>query len=324
MDSLISGIIDCVARPSTTDSPVRVIRKSASESPTCASTDLGLASWESSAHLGLADSDLESSAHMLITAPPSHLHGTVSLSSTRLMFSGEATPLNSVLTAEGIIMGDEKNFTCESCGECNSSYDANCDDGTVTSESIDSSVVRQFEAAFATFLYKNPAFSAMSHTTLQKLRSKLLKESARNILAEDELRRQLSELRESTCNRELNLQRELLVVTRAKAAREAEYIINIQKTRQASMMLDANNGMVANCDTIIASPPRASVAMSHPIVSASFTDAPTSSIPAVAGSESFEEFRREIQKTKMDQIHILAEMEKIKMQMAQEHAIGML
>lgn len=90
------------------------------------------------------------------------------------------------------------------------------------------------------------------------------------------------------------------------------------------MMLDANNGMVANCDTIIASPPRASVAMSHPILSASFTDAPTSPIPAVAGSESFEEFRREIQKTKMDQIHILTEMEKIKMQMAQEHAIGML
>ena len=47
MDSLLSGIIDCVARPSTTDTPVRVIRKTASESPTCVSTTPGQTSSDS-------------------------------------------------------------------------------------------------------------------------------------------------------------------------------------------------------------------------------------------------------------------------------------
>ena len=51
MDSLISGIIDCVARPSTTDTPVRVIRKSASESPTCISSTPVLTSSESGIYL---------------------------------------------------------------------------------------------------------------------------------------------------------------------------------------------------------------------------------------------------------------------------------
>eukprot|EP00585_Thalassiosira_rotula_P003757 CAMPEP_0196153126 /NCGR_PEP_ID=MMETSP0910-20130528/36631_1 /TAXON_ID=49265 /ORGANISM="Thalassiosira rotula, Strain GSO102" /LENGTH=40 /DNA_ID= /DNA_START= /DNA_END= /DNA_ORIENTATION= len=39
---------------------------------------------------------------------------------------------------------------------------------TCSSETIDNGVVRQFEAAFATFLYKNPAFTSMSHTNIQK------------------------------------------------------------------------------------------------------------------------------------------------------------
>jgi len=321
MDSLINGIIDCVARPSTTDSPVRVIRKSASESPTFVSADLGMMSYESAAHylLGAADSDSESSTHFI---PPPHLRAvsSSSLSLSRLMAPGEATPINSVLTAEGIIMGDEKNFICGTCGDGTNCYDANGDDGTTSSESIDTAVVRQFEAAFATFLYKNPAFTHMSHTTLQKLRSKLLKESAKNIRVESELRKQLADLREEKRNRELELQRELLVVTRAKSAREAELIIRIQKTRRASMMLD--NNLVANGGN--AHSPSTAYAASSP-TSTSFANAhymsPTT-YPTIAGSNSFEEFQREIQKNKMDQAHILAEIEKIKMQIAQDYVNG--
>lgn len=306
MDSLINGIIDCVARPSTTDSPVRVIRKSASESPTCVSADPGMASSGSEVHLGQlgGDSDSESSSHL--PTPPSHMRNVSSSSLSRLMVPGSEvgyTPINSVLTAEGIIMGDERgNFVCGTCGDCTACYEASGnDDGTVSSESIDTAVIRQFEAAFATFLYKNPAFTSMSHTTLQKLRSKLLKESAKNIRVESELRRQLADIREAKRNRELELQRELLVVTRAKAAREAELLVQIQKTRQSSMMLDGKMG--------------------HPS-SPSNMSVPNS--PSIMGSESFEEFQREIQKNKMEQAHILAEMEKIKMQIAQESVDGTL
>lgn len=307
MDSLISGIIDCVARPSTTDSPVRVIRKSASESPTCVSADPCMTSSESALHLGQhADSDSESSS--TIPAPPSNLRSVSSSSLSRLMVPGSEghMPLNSVLTAEGIIMGDDRNYTC---GDCTACYDANGDDGTISSESIDTAVVRQFEAAFATFLYKNPAFTSMSHTTLQKLRSKLLKESAKNIRVESELRQQLQDFREGKRNREFELQRELLVVTRAKATREAELIVQIQKTRRASMMIDKKMGNTSP----LAAANSALYNMSSPV---------DLTCPTNVGSDSFEEFKREIQKNKMEQAHILAEMEKIKMQIAQESVYG--
>ena len=304
MDSLISGIIDCVARPSTTDSPIRVIRKSASESPTCVSDPLMATPTGYLAHLGNMDSDSESSAHSYIPAPPSHLRAVSSSSLSRLIEPGESTPINSVLTAEGIIMGDDRNFVCGTYGDCTACYDANGDDGTISSECIEPAVVRQFEAAFATFLYKNPAFTSMSHTTLQKLRTKLLRESAKNIKFESELRTQLGDLREAKRNRELELQRELLVVTRAKAAREAELMIQIQKTRRASMMLD--NKMVtaeSNSSALLTAN------------ALSLLSAPTS--PTIVCSESFGDFQKEIQNNKMEQAHILAEMEKIKMQIAE-------
>lgn len=193
------------------------------------------------------------------------------------------TPINSVLTADGVIMGDD---TCGTCGDSTACYEANGDDDTISSESIDTSVVRQFEAAFATFLYKNPAFTSMSHTTLQKLRSKLLKESAKNNRAENELRNQLAELRDAQRNRELELQRELLVVTRAKASRETELLIQIQKTRLASMMLD-NKVMAAGEAPSATATTNAMVLLSPP------------ASPLIMGSESFEEFQKEMQKNKM-------------------------
>ena len=78
----------------------------------------------------------------------------------------------------------------------------------------------------------------MSHANLSKVRSKLLKESAKNARADAELRHQLKELRESKRRNELDLQRELLVVTRAKAAREAELRRQIWTMRQATMSMD--------------------------------------------------------------------------------------
>lgn len=318
MDSLISGIIDCVARPSTTDSPVRMIRKSASDSPRCVSSTPS-ESWiqseggsgRSAAHLDASghsrDSSEASSSSPL--APPRHVRAESSSSTlSRLMVPEEspsmsAVPISSVLTAEGIIV-DDRPFACMSCGD----YAAGCgvaggsgnDDGTIQSsgaESIDAAVVRQFEAAFATFLYKNPAFANMSHTTISRLRSKLLRESARNVAVEEELRRQLADLREAKRNRELELQRELLVVTRAKASREAELLLQIQKTRRSSMHLEER----LSTGNLNGSTPPSS---------------PKS--PGIQGSDSFEEFQREIRRNKMEQAHILAEMEKIKMQIAQE------
>ncbi len=240
------------------------------------------------------------------------------------------SPINSVLTADGIIMGDDRHYIYGNCGvDCTACYDANHDDNaTVSSESaIDTTVVRQFDAAFATFLYKNPAFTSMSHTTLQRLRSRLLKESAKNIKVEAELRTQLAELRDAKRNRELELQRELLVVTRAKAAREAELIIQIQKTRRASMMLDnklKSNGVgdVGNVDATVSpsSPAPATDALSdnNNISSPGGCSSSTSPQTTIRGSDSFEEFQREIRLNQMEQAHIIAEMEKIKRQIAEE------
>lgn len=110
------------------------------------------------------------------------------------------------------------------------------DDTTLSS--MDNHVRQRFEAAFATFLYKNPAFTTMSHGNLTRMRAKLAKESARNARAESELRGQLEMLKESKRRTELELQRELLVVTRAKAAREAELRNMIWKVRLESMAMD--------------------------------------------------------------------------------------
>ncbi|KAL7436723.1 hypothetical protein ACHAXH_007379 [Discostella pseudostelligera] len=310
METLISGIIDYVARPSTTDSPVRVIRKTSSESPTCVSdedeVEVGLASPDSVAQLTPADSDSESSYHTLVD-PPVHVRSVSSTSLlSRLSIPATMTPFNNVLTAEGIITG----YCGRSCGDCTSCYDNIGDPGTISSENIDAAAVRQFEAAFATFLYKHPAFTSMSHTRLQKLRTKLLRESAKNMKAEKELQKQLAELREAKFNRELELQQELLAVTRAKTAREAEMICLIEKTKRSSMMMDdhvvATNNSCSSLSTLGPS------SVSHV------------AIPSISGNtpSSYEVFQNEIKKNKMEQAHILAEMEKIKMQIAEESVNG--
>lgn len=309
MENFISGIIDYVARPSTTDSPVRVIHKSSSDSPTCVSAEVevGLTSPDSVAQLSPVDSDSESSYHTLVE-PPVHVRSISSSSLlSRLSIPATATPFNSVLTAEGIITS-----YCggTSCGDCATCYDGIGDAGTISSESIDAAAVRQFEAAFTSFLYKHPAFTSMSHTRLQKLRTKLLRESAKNMKMERELQKQLEELREAKFTRELELQQELLAVTRAKTAREAEMICLIEKTKRASMMMD---------DQVIATNSCSSLSSLFP------SSAPSPSDHSMVGSSStssYEVFQNEIKKNKMEQAHILAEMEKIKMQIAEESVNG--
>lgn len=120
------------------------------------------------------------------------------------------------------------------------------DEDDHTLSSLDAGVRQQFEAAFATFLYKNPAFTSMSHQNLTRLRSKLARESQRNSAAEAELRSQLKELQENKAKTELELQRELLAVTKAKAAREAELKNMIWKTRVEGMAVDEEIRRVKN------------------------------------------------------------------------------
>ncbi|KAL9187849.1 hypothetical protein ACHAXT_006227 [Thalassiosira profunda] len=313
MDSFFSGIIDCVARPSTSDTPVRVLRKSPSESPKCISSTDAADDLPLSSQSVATDTDSDTAS---LQAPPEHVRSVSSAASLSRLI----VPVSSVLTAEGIILGNDR--LCGTCGDCAACYDAPADDdaaSAISAESIDDGIRRQFEAAFATFLYKNPSFTSMSHTTLQKLRSKLLKESARNVKAEAELRYQLADLREAKRDRELELQRELLVVTRAKAAREAELILRIQKTRRASMLLE---GQLAEARGSSSPIPEADVAaLSSPGAAAPWLDLglttpPTS--PSMVGGDSYEDFKKEIQKNKMEQAHILAEMEKLKMQIAEE------
>lgn len=317
MKSFINGIIDCVALPSTSDTPVQFIRKSPSASdcsPTCVSAepaDLPVTGSVNSA----AESDSDSTA---IPSPPdmnNDVRGVSSASSSmmsRWMMPGytAAPMISSVLTAEGIIMDDDKSLIWGSCGDCTTPFHDAIGGDYVDSEDmlIDNAVVRQFEAAFATFLYKNPAFTTMSHTTIQKLRTRLLKESAENVKMEKELQKQLEDIRDAKRNSELELQRELLVVTMAKASREAELQIQIQKTRQSCMMLDQQLNE-ENGDT-----------ESHQ--EGSSLPAPETPNSIIGASDSFGEFQKELQKNKMEQAHILAEMEKIKMQIAEESVLG--
>jgi len=348
MDSLLSGIIDCVARPSTTDTPVRVVRKTASESPTCVSTTPGQTSSDSDlGYLGsncnaeVDEEEATSSAHddneseeSTSTASNSrtflgveqHVPKNLALPPDAGDTSSSAyIPINSVLTTEGIIMGGDRAFCGATCGiadmtscyndvvntGCVGTTTTNNDDDDdeerdIVSNTIDANITRQFDSAFATFLYKNPAFTSMSHTTIQKLRARLLKESARNIQIESELRTQLNELRQAKLDNELVLQRELLIVTKAKAAREAELLIQIEKKRRAcALMSTIGRADESSLDEVEWQYQTMSSTM--PTISTDLTR-----------SHSFDEFQLEIQKNKMEQAHILAEISMLQIAIDEE------
>ena len=355
MDSFISGIIDYVARPSTTDSPVRVVhKKSESEAP-CESIDNdgGMESFEVTEISNLIDNDTESTSETDTWGQPSSLLSQFNVVQFNVP---DVMRNNSVLTAEGII-------TCGDLACFNTMMDGDGDNNnrviTAIPEeptpSIETPVVKQFESAFAHFLYKNPAFSSMSYMTLQKLRSKLLKESAKNMKVEDELRKQLSALRESKQSREGELQRELLIVTKAKAAREAELQSYIDKTKhecaviENMMLTDVtnNNNKGSNTSSQHVTPltrgrTDSSITNASPrsVFHAEFLPhthppghtyspghshspghhhSPGNNTPwMIASSLSFDEFKREMYKNKMEQAHIRAEMELLKQKIAEQ------
>ena len=342
MDSLLSGIIDCVARPSTTDTPVRVIRKTASESPTCVSTTPGQTSSDSDlGYLGSnCNAEVDEEEATSTTHDDNESEESTSTASNSRTFLGVEQqvptnlalpdgetyiPINSVLTTEGIIMGGDRAFCGATCGiadmtscyndvvntGCVGTSTTNNDDDDdeerdIVSNPIDANITRQFDSAFATFLYKNPAFTSMSHTTIQKLRARLLKESARNIQIESELRTQLNELRQAKLDKELVLQRELLIVTKAKAAREAELLIQIEKKRRAcALMSTIGRADESSLDEVERQYQTMSSTM--PTISTDLTR-----------SHSFDEFQLEIQKNKIEQAHILAEISKLQIVIDEE------
>ncbi|KAL7509132.1 hypothetical protein ACHAXN_006153 [Cyclotella atomus] len=186
MSTFLTNIIDCVARPSTSDSPVRILN---------------------SKHL-----DSSAGSPICISAIPTNE------SDNNFLAARSSSSTDNLATAAFPV--------------------ATIEDDDITLNSLEANVRQQFEAAFATFLYKNPAFASMSHGNLTRLRSKLARESAANSRADAELKRQLQILRENKAKNELELQRELLVVTRAKAAREAELRNCIYKLRCESMAID--------------------------------------------------------------------------------------
>ena len=256
-------------------------------------------------------------------ATPNQNHRSQSSDSLFRMTSN--TPLNYVLTAEGLLFdGSRNNFSsCVSCGDCSHFYGdtiasqpLSCDgEDNEDDSSVDATVIAKFGAAFATFLYKNPPFQNMSHRSLQKIRQKLLKESARNARAEKELRQQLAHLRESKRSTELELQKELLGIVRARAERETHLRRQIAKARADCLKLDDQLSQTAGTGSLSSSP-------STPVRSSIQTISTTQGSPCCSLLDA-ESPVRECQKfdqlqSKMEQAHILAEIEKLKVEIAND------
>eukprot|EP01082_Thalassiosira_pseudonana_P013216 g12170.t1 g12170 contig6:1365910-1366821(-) len=303
MSSFISGIIDCVARPSTSDSPVRILKKAPkSDSPT------------SVAHaLPSSDSDSTVGSTPLAAVPSTSSF----ISSSRFITPVEATAVYPVSIPESVITIP------------NGNDDDDCDD--ISSNSADQAIRQQFESAFATFLYKNPAFTSMSHTNLTKLRSKISKETANNARVEAELSRQLETIRESKRRTELELQRELLIVTRAKAAREFELRNKIRKARQVSMSLDEKiqllKGRIDGGEND--SPSRMSGSSLQPPPAMSSCDSIggggmyncSDLFPNTMSTESGT-FQSDLHQSRMQYAHLLAEMHKLKVKIAETGSLS--
>lgn len=283
MRSFISGIIDCVALPSTSDTPVRVLRKCNSDNACCTEAT------ESNSPLDASDHSSASSVF------PNPIESEV-----------VPSPITSVLTAEGIIDDDdtrhdvdddvdeeEEDFLGSSIGSCRSH------------RSIDDGTARIFEEAFAEFLWSNPAFSSMSYMTLTRLRERLYRQSAKNVKVEAELRMQLEKLKESNRRTELMLQRELSAGSNLKSLREVELLKHIQESRddrcdvgryRSSMLTNPTGSMVS--PSYDGYSPRYQLSMNSP----HHWEMPNEE----------EIYREGIRNSKMEQAHMIAEMEKIK------------
>ncbi|KAL7438609.1 hypothetical protein ACHAXM_006410 [Skeletonema potamos] len=166
-----------------------------------------------------------------------------------------------------------------------------------------SSVSSAFEEAFAEFLSKNPAFSSMSYITLTRLREKLRVQSAKNVEVEAELRIRLEQLKETNRRTELMLQKELLAASNSKSIREAELLKHIQQSRDdradarryRSSLLTYPTGRMVSPSYVGYSPMQARY-------QPSIWETPYEEV----------DYQDGIRRSKMEQAHLIAEMEKIK------------
>jgi hypothetical protein len=279
MNSFLSGIIDCVARPSTSDTPVRVLRKcDPCNSPSTEATEFDDAS------------DLSSVSSVFPNAFESQVG---------------PSPIKSILTAEGIIDDDDD----DNDDVAGPTHDVDDDDflglglSSCRSNSIDDVTNKAFEEAFAEFLSKNPAFSSMSYITLTRLREKLRVQSAKNVEVEAELRIRLEQLKETNRRTELMLQKELLAASNSKSIREAELLKHIQQSRDdradarryRSSLLTYPTGRMVSPSYVGYSPMQARY-------QPSIWETPYEEV----------DYQDGIRRSKMEQAHLIAEMEKIK------------
>lgn len=278
MNSFLSNIIDCVALPSTSDTPVRILRKcySGSSASVCAEP------------LSSDDSAVSSVQNEL----------------------GQAPEIKAVLTADGIIyVGDcvGPSFDDENDGDNNDDDGDNVLDCSLSSfrlsRSIDDGTQKQFEEAFASFLYNNPAYSTMSYTTLTRLRQKLFTESERNVKKEAELRMQLEQLKESNRMTELMIQNELLAASTIKSSKEAELLKRIQESRDDK----ADVGRYRSSPMLMSPADRVSPSYVGYSALETLYQPPLTSWPCEE-----ENYQAGMRKSKMEQAHIIAQMEKIK------------
>lgn len=285
MNSFLSNIIDCVALPSTSDTPVRILRKcySGSSASVCVEP-------------------LSSDGSAVSSVLPNQQENEL----------GQAPEIKVVLTADGIIDVDDcvgPSIDDENDGDNNDDDGYNVLDCSLSSfrssRSFDDGTQKQFEEAFASFLYNNPAYSSMSYTTLTRLRQKLFTESERNVKKEAELRMQLEQLKESNRKTELELmiQNELLAASTIKSSKEAELLKRIQESRDDK----ADVGRYRSSPMLMSPADRVSPSYVGYSALETLYQPPLTSWP-----REEENYQAGMRKSKMEQAHIIAQMEKIK------------
>jgi len=287
MSIFINGIIDCIALPSTSDTPVRVLRKR-TNSGTSSSTEVTE-----------PKSPLDASGHSSVSSViPNAIDSDVGI-----------LPIKSVLTAEGIIDDNDDDVapTPEVDDEIEEDSLAFGMSSSRSYRSIDDSTSKIFEEAFADFLWKNPAYSSMSYTTLTRLREKLLVQSARNVKVEEKLRLELEKMKENNRRTELMLQKELLGESKnTKSIREAELLKHIQESRDDRTDVGRYHSSLLTTGSRV--PPS--------YVGYSPVDARYPSVMPIPHhwqlSHEGDKYQEGIRKSKMEQAHMIAELQKMK------------
>ena len=224
-------------------------------------------------------------------AEPSTTFDTSCHSSVSSVIPNAIEPIKSILTADGIIDDEDDTYDDDAVpsdyadeGEDVLGYSVGS--SSRSHGSIDDSTARIFEEAFAQFLWSNPAFSAMSCTTLIRLREKLRWQSAKNAKVEAELRMQLDQLKEENRTTELMLQKELLQTSKIKSLRELE-LLKYHESRDDRVDVGRYRSSMLTCPT------RSRVSVPH------------------VGCSSIA-YQDGIRRSKLEQAHMIAEVQKMK------------